>query len=389
MNTTEREQRYVFQTYKRFPLKIARGKGVFVEDEHGKQYLDFLTGIAVNALGHCHPAITDAACAQLRQLSHTSNLYYTEPMLNLAQKLVERSGMGKVFYANSGAEANEAAIKLARKFHPEKWEIICCQQSFHGRTLATITATGQPKYQKGFEPLVPGFHHVEFNNITALEAAISEQTAAIMIEPIQGEGGVIIPDKDYLKQVRQLCDRYNILMILDEIQTGCGRTGKFFCFEYSGILPDIVTLAKALGGGLPIGACLATDMVASAFNYGDHAATFGANPVCCAAGLAFIDVLEKENLLEKCRESGQYILQQFNAMLSDNPLVKEIRGLGLMIGIELNADIAPQIVMNCLKEGLLIGSAGEKVVRMLPPYIITKNHIDHACDILLRAFKRD
>jgi len=387
MTFVQQEQQLIFQTYKRFPLFIQRGEGVWVWDEQGKKYLDFLAGIAVNALGHCHPAIVQAAQRQLTQLGHTSNLYYTQSMLSLAQRLVSLSNLEKVFYANSGAEANEAAIKLARKYHPEKFEIICCHQSFHGRTLATITATGQPKYQKGFEPLVPGFKHVAYNNLNALETAISEQTASIFLEPIQGEGGVIIPDENYLKQVRELCDQREILLVLDEVQTGCGRTGKFFAYEHSRILPDIVTLAKALGGGLPIGVCLAKEKVAAAFQFGDHASTFGGHPVSCAAALAFLDTIESDNLLARCQDLGALILARLKEHLHDTPIVKEIRGKGLMIGIELHQEVAGEVVLKCQEKGLLIGTAGSNVVRMLPPLIISESHVEQACEVVLEALQ--
>jgi predicted acetylornithine/succinylornithine family transaminase len=382
MNYQTREHEVIFQTYKRFPLVLTRGNGARVWTEDGKEYLDFLAGIAVNALGHSHPAINQAITHQLSQIGHTSNLYFTTPMIELAQKILQYFGPGKVFYANSGAEANEAAIKLARKFHPDKWEIITCWQSFHGRTLAAISATGQPKYQKGFEPLVPGFIHVPYNDVAALEAAITPTTAAILVEPIQGEGGVIIPDAGYLAQVRALCDRHGILMLLDEVQTGTGRTGKFFCFEHSGIQPDVVTLAKAIGGGLPLGICVATDRAAAAFLPGDHASTFGGNPISCAAGLAVVNTIEQENLLEKCTELGDYLVARLRQKLGESPKIKEIRGKGLMIGIELVDETASEIVSKCLEQGLLLASAGPSVVRMLPPYIISRAQIDRACEML-------
>jgi len=385
MNYQRLESEVVFQTYKRFPLVLTKGKGARVWTETGKEYLDFLAGIAVNALGHGHPAVQQAILDQLQRIGHTSNLYFTTPMIELAQKLLNYFGPGKVFYANSGAEANEAAFKLGRKFQPGKWEIICCAQSFHGRTLAAISATGQPKYQKGFEPLLPGFTHVPYNDIAALEAAIKPATAAILVEPIQGEGGVVIPDADYLPQIRALCDRYGILMLLDEVQTGTGRTGKFFCFEHCGIQPDVVTLAKAIGGGLPLGVCVATDRVAAAFQPGDHASTFGGNPICCAAGLAVVQTIEQENLLEKCELLGDYLIDLLRKKLAGSPKVKEIRGKGLMIGIELVQDSAGEVVSKCLEQGLLVGTAGPNVVRMLPPYIISREEIDLACEIIAAA----
>ena len=387
MNYSQLEHEVIFQTYNRFPLFIERGQQVWVWDEKGRKYLDFLGGIAVNALGHCHPAINRAIMMQAEKLGHTSNLYYTRPMLELARQLVRLSGLDKVFYANSGAEANEAAIKLARKFQPGKYEIITCRQSFHGRTLATITATGQPKYQKGFEPLVPGFRYVDYNNIEALEAAITDQTAAIMLEPIQGEGGVIIPAADYLPAVRHLCDEKKILLILDEVQTGCGRTGKFFCYEHSQVQPDVVTLAKALGGGLPIGVCIARNKVAAALGTGDHASTFGGHPVSCAAALAFLKIIETEKLIRRVEHLGRKIIDRFRKRLATVSAVKEIRGKGLMIGIELKEDSAGKVVTQCLERGLLLATAGSRVVRMLPPYIISDNHAELAVNWIVAAIK--
>lgn len=385
MSIFQQEQQVVLQTYKRFPLFIVRGKGVHVWDDQENKYLDFLAGIAVNALGHCHPVINQAIQQQINQLGHVSNFYYTGPMITLAQKLAVLSGLDKVFWSNSGAEANETAIKLARKFDPKRWEIITCENSFHGRTLAAVSATGQLQYQKGFEPLVPGFKYIPYNNLPALEAAISEKTAAFLVEPIQGEGGVKMPNPDYLEKVRHICDKKNVLLIIDEVQTGCGRTGTFFNYEQSKIKPDIVTLAKALGAGLPIGACIAAEAVAAAFQFGDHGSTFGGNPVCCATALAFIHVLETENLIKRCNILGRYLIQRLRVRLHKYSPVKEIRGKGLMVGIELNEEVASSVVQTCFDEKLLLASAGKRVVRMLPPYIITKKDIDQAVKIIERA----
>ena len=313
----EESRKYIMNTYKRLPLFIVKGRGNRVYDAEGKEYLDFVSGLAVNNIGHCNPRVTVAFQKQAQRLVHTSNLFYTEPQVKLAKLLVENSFADKVFFCNSGAEANEAAIKLIRKYSSGKetgrYEIITALNSFHGRTMATLTATGQDKFHKGFEPLVPGFSYVPFNDIAAVEKAINDKTAAVMIEPIQGEGGVNIPDRDYLKRLREICDFNGILLALDEVQTGIGRTGKLFAYQHTGIEPDIMTLAKGLGGGLPIGAMLAKDHVASAFTPGTHASTFGGTPLVCSAAVEVMKILtEDEIILDNCRRMGSYLVDELN-----------------------------------------------------------------------------
>ncbi len=305
----------IMQTYKRFPIVLVKGQGQKVWDANGKEYLDFVAGIAVCNLGHSHPGVIGALTTQLEKLTHVSNLYYTEPQAQLAKLLVDNSFADKVFFCNSGAEANEAAIKLARKYAHEnlgddKFELITMKDSFHGRTMATITATGQEKFQFGFTPLLEGFTYVPFNDLSALEKAINKKTCGIMVEPIQGEGGVNIPDDKYLQGVRSICDQHNILLIVDEVQTGIGRTGKMFAYEHAGIEPDIMTLAKALGNGFPVGAMLAKDKIAKSFTSGNHGSTFGGNPLAMSAALATLQIMIEENILENTRKVGEYFLKQ-------------------------------------------------------------------------------
>ena len=381
----------IMQTYKRFPIVIAKGLGQKVWDAGGKEYLDFVAGIAVCNLGHSHPGVIAAVAEQLEKLTHVSNLYYTEPQTQLANLLVENSFADKVFFCNSGAEANEAAIKLARKYAHEnlsgkKFELITMKDSFHGRTMATITATGQEKFQFGFTPLLEGFTYVPFNDVSALEAAISEKTCGIMVEPIQGEGGVNIPDAQYLTKVRQICDRHGILLIIDEVQTGIGRTGKLFAYEHSQIKPDIMTLAKALGNGFPVGAMLAPDKIARSFSPGNHASTFGGNPLAMAAANAAVEIILQENILDNCRNVGDYFLSQLKKLQQKHKIIKEVRGKGLMLAAVLSIE-AGDIVNKCLQKGLLINSTGGKTLRFVPPLIITNQDVDHAIDILDEAME--
>ncbi|MDA8105183.1 MAG: acetylornithine transaminase [Nitrospiraceae bacterium] len=383
---------YLMNTYNRFPIVLRKGRGMKVWSSDGKEYLDFVGGIAVNCLGHCHPKVVVALQKQAQRLIHVSNYYHIEPQIKLAKLLVENSFADKVFFCNSGAEANEAAIKLARRYFREqvgvnRFGIITALNSFHGRTLATVTATGQAKLQAGFEPLVPGFTHVEFNDIDAVEKAITKETCAVMIEPIQGEGGVKVPDPDYLRDLRELCDRHGILLILDEVQTGIGRTGKFFAYEHSGITPDIITLAKGLGGGVPIGAMLATGNVAAGFEPGTHASTFGGNPLVCAAAVATMEViLEDGFVLDQCRRMGIYFQKRLEDLKKEFPsIVADIRGMGLMIGMELTRDGGP-IVKSCMDKGLLINCTAGNVLRFIPPLIVTEKEIDHLIDVLEQIF---
>jgi predicted acetylornithine/succinylornithine family transaminase len=376
----------IMNTYKRFPIVLEKGSGAKVWDVNGKEYIDFVSGIAVCNLGHSHPQVIAAVKEQLENLTHVSNLYYTEPQAQLAKLLVDNSFADKVFFCNSGAEANEAAIKLARKYAhenmgPEQFELITMKDSFHGRTMATITATGQEKFQFGFTPLLEGFTYVPFNDLQALEARISSKTCGIMLEPIQGEGGVNIPDDNYLGSVREICDRHEILLIIDEVQTGMGRTGKLFAYEHSGIKPDIITLAKALGNGFPIGAMLATDEIAKAFVPGNHASTFGGNPLAMAAANATVKTMLQEGILEHCRKMGDYFLSKLKKMQQKHEMIKEVRGKGLMLAAQLNIECS-EIVNECLKRGLLLISAGSKTLRFVPPLIITAQDIDQAAKVL-------
>ncbi len=385
-------QKYVMNTYGRLPIAMVKGKGCHVWDADGKEYLDFVAGVAVNALGHCHPKVVEAIAVQAETLIHCSNLYWIEPQVKLAKLLVENSVYDKVFFANSGAEANEGAIKLARKYaknsaHPERYEIITMLKSFHGRTLATLTATGQEKVQKGYDPLPLGFKYVPFNDIEALKAAITPYTCAVMLEPVQGEGGVIAADDTYLKQVRALCDEKDMLVIFDEVQVGMGRTGKLFAYQHSGVEADIVTLAKALGGGTPIGAFMAKDAVADSFHPGDHASTFGGNPLVTAAGYASLQVILEEDLPAHAMAMGKYMTEKFNELKQEYSFIKECRGKGLLLGLQLDIEGAP-IVKECLDNGLLINCTAGTVLRFVPPLNITKEDIDAALVILKAAFDK-
>jgi len=378
--------KYLMQTYARQPISIVRGRGSKVYDMEGREYIDCVGGIAVNILGHGHPDLVQAIQRQAAQLIHVSNLYYTEPQVKLAQMLVDHSFADRVFFCNSGAEANEAAIKLARRYGHQKhgdgrFEIITMKNSFHGRTMATLTATGQEKVQKGFEPLVPGFVYAPFNDLAAIERLVTEKTAAIMLEPIQGEGGVHVAEKAYLQSLRELCTQKDILLIFDEVQTGMGRTGTLFAYEQLGVMPDIMTLAKGLGGGMPIGACLATDLVAAAFTAGTHASTFGGNPLACAAGLAVCRVLLEGRVLEQARRMGDYLLKGLMDVKDRHRIVRDVRGLGLLQGLELDID-AKAVVADCLSRGVLVNATSERVLRFVPPLIITQQEIDRVLDIL-------
>jgi len=389
LNTDEIMQlsdKYVMHTYGRIALAPVRGEGARLWDAEGREYLDFVAGIAVNSLGHCHPAVVQAVQEQIARLIHVSNLYYIESQAQLAEILVENSCADRAFFCNSGAEANEGAIKLARKWAkkqhgPDKYEIITAENSFHGRTLAAITATGQPKYQKGFEPLPQGFKYVPFNDLAALAGTIGEHTCAIMLEPVQGESGVRPATEEYLSGVRELCDKHGLLLIFDEVQCGLGRTGKFLAYQHYGVEPDIFTLAKALGGGFPIGALLAKEQVAEAFAPGDHAATFGGNPLACAAGIAAMQTTLQGGILENCNQVGAYFKEKLLELAGKYSLIKEVRGLGLMLGLEL-AVPGVDIVNSCRDRGLLINCANNTVLRFVPPLTITNGDVDQAVVIL-------
>ncbi|MBS1114014.1 MAG: acetylornithine aminotransferase [Nitrospirae bacterium] len=384
----DESSRYIMNTYTRYPVVLRKGRGMKVWSADGKEYLDFVGGVAVNILGHCHPRVVVAIQKQAQRLIHVSNYYYIEPQIKLAKLLVEHSFADKVFFCNSGAEAIEAAIKLVRKYakeqvHPNRFEIISAKNSFHGRTLAAVTATGQEKFQKGFEPLVPGFKHVPFNDIQAIREAVTAETCAILLEPIQGEGGVRVAGQDYLKEVRALCNEQNILLILDEVQTGMGRTGKLFGYEHFGITPDIMAIAKGLGGGVPIGAMLATDKVASGFQPGNHASTFGGNPLVCAAGVATLEtILEDGFILDQCNRMSAYIIEKLEQLKTKFPsLIREVRGKGLLLGMELTIDGDP-IVRACLEKGFLINCTSGTVLRFIPPLIVQRKDIDQLFEVL-------
>ncbi len=387
----EIDARDYLPVFARYKIVLDHGEGVYVYDTQGKKYIDFLGGIAVNVLGHDHPALVDAIASQAKKMIHCSNLYYTETQADAAAKLAARFGDGKVFFGNSGAEANEGAIKLARKYahtiSPEKSEIICAWHSFHGRTLATLTATGQPKYQEGFGPLPEGFSYVDFGDYDALEKMVSEKTCAVMLETIQGEGGVHVPPEDYFKKVRALCDKYGAVLILDEIQSGMGRTGKFFAYEHFGVKPDIVTLAKGLAGGVPIGAFIATEKAAAAFHAGDHGSTFGGNPLACAAANAVLDAMTPD-FLENVEKMGEYFKERLLALQTKLPwFIKEVRGMGLILGMEITKE-GRDIVNACLEEGAIINCTSGNVLRFVPPLIVTKSEIDEVVNVLGRVLPR-
>jgi len=385
-------EKVVAHTYNRFPILLVRGKGTRVWDKDGKEYLDFLAGLAVCNLGHCHPKVVKAIQEQAEKLIHVSNFYYIEPQIQLASLICQHSFAGCVFFCNSGAEANEGAIKLARKYAKEKvgedrFEIITMERSFHGRTLATLTATAQEKYHKGYAPLVPGFKYVPFNDIEAVRKAIDSKTCALLIEPIQGEGGVNIPSEGYLKALREICDVNRILLIFDEVQVGMGRTGKLFAYEHYGIEPDLLTLAKSLAGGVPIGALLMKKEMAEGFQPGDHASTFGGNPLATAAGVAALTALLEEGILENCRRVGDYFLSKLKEMGSQFPFVKEVRGKGLILGVELKREGAP-IVTAMMEKGFLINCTMGNVLRFLPPLIVTKEEVDQLIGVLEETMKK-
>jgi len=383
--------KYVARTYARIPIALVRGRGTKVWDAEGKEYLDFLAGIAVNSLGHCHPAIVRAIREQSKKLLHVSNLYHILPQSELARELCDHSFAERVFFCNSGAEANEAAIKLVRRYGLEKlggkYEILSTHNSFHGRTLATLTATGQEKIRAGYDPLPTGFRQVPYNDLAAIEEAIDEKkTAAILVEPIQAEGGVNVPDEAYMRGLRELCDQRGILLIFDEVQTGMGRTGTLFGYEHFAIKPDIMTLAKALGGGLPLGAMLAREEIATSFGPGSHASTFGGNPVACSAGLVVMQTL-LGGALKNCLQMGQYFVKGLEALQKRFSFIREVRGKGLMIGMELEIE-GSKVADSCMQEGLLLNCTAYKVLRFVPPLTIKRNEIDRGLDILEKVLAR-
>jgi predicted acetylornithine/succinylornithine family transaminase len=378
----------LMNTYGCVPLAFVRGTGAYLYDADGNRYLDFFCGLAVTSLGHSHPRVVRAIKEQAEKLTHVSNVFHTEPMARLAARLCGHFGDGRLFFCNSGAEANEAALKLARRWGHDRgagrFEVVSTLGSFHGRTFGTLSATGQEKYHIGFQPLLPGFRLVPYDDVDALDKAVRDETVAIMIEPIQGEGGVVTPHPDYLKRVRELCDRRKILLILDEVQTGIGRTGKLFAWQHAGVKPDIMTLAKALGGGLPIGAMIAKSEIAQSLAPGSHGSTFGGNPVSCAAAGAVLDTLEQDGALENAAGVGGYMLERLRAFAKGCPRVAEVRGLGMMIGIVLRGE-AKSTAEACMRERLLVNATAENVLRLLPPLTLTRDEADAGLQIIERA----
>jgi acetylornithine/N-succinyldiaminopimelate aminotransferase len=379
--------KYVMNTYGRQPLVLVKGRGTRVFDYDGREYIDFVSGVAVCNLGHCHPRVVVALQKQAQRLMHVSNHFHNEPQINLAKALVQHSFADKVFFCNSGTEAVEAAIKLARRYGREilkedRFEIITMRESFHGRTLGALAATAQDKFHKGFEPVPPGFRYVPFNDVPAVEAAINKHTCAVLVEPVQGEGGVNVPSDGYLKSLRELCDRSNILFMLDEIQTGMGRTGRLFAYEHSGVTPDVAAVAKGLGAGMPIGALLATDRAAQALAPGSHGSTFGGNPLACAAALASLEVLTEDDIIIPAVERlGGYFLEGLRGLQKKYPFVLDVRGKGLLLGMELDFP-GKDIVSTCIREGLLINCTMNTVLRFMPPLIITEEEIDKLLRVL-------
>jgi acetylornithine/N-succinyldiaminopimelate aminotransferase len=380
--TIELYNKYVIANYKRLPRVIVKGEGCYLWDADGNKILDIFPGWAVSGIGHCHPKVVEALRKQAGELLHIDNTFYSEQQGQLAKLLSERGFGGKCFFCNSGAEANEAAMKLARLATAEgKYKFITAEGSFHGRTFATVTATAQPKYHEGFLPLLPGFIYVPYNDINALEKAFTDEVCAVMIEPIQGEGGINVATKEYLETIRQLCDEHGAMMILDVVQTGMGRTGKWFAYQHYDIEPDILTLAKALGGGVAIGAMMAKQEVADKLVPGKHASTFGGNCIACAAGIAVVEAIEEDNLLENAVQMGQYAKEKLERLKEKHNIIKEVRGIGLMIGVQLKSP-GGEIVDKCLAKGLRINCTNDTVLRFMAAMIVTKEQIDETINIL-------
>jgi predicted acetylornithine/succinylornithine family transaminase len=385
--TIELFNNYVITNYNRLPRVIVKGEGCYLYDADGNKILDMFPGWAVSALGHCHPKVVEAVRRQVGELIHIDNTFYSEPQGQLAKMLSERAFGGKCFFCNSGAEANEAAMKLARIHTPaEKYKFITAEGSFHGRTFATLTATAQSKHHEGFLPLLPGFVYVPFNDVAALESAFSDEVAAVMVEPIQGEGGINVATDEYLQAIRRLCDQKGAIMILDEVQTGVGRTGKWFAYQHFDVEPDIITMAKALGGGVAIGAMMAKPEIADSLSPGKHASTFGGNCLACAAGIAVIEAVEEDNLLQHAAELGKYTKDKLLRLKQNHPDITEVRGIGLMIGVQLTKPGA-EIVAKCLDKGLRVNCTHETVVRFMPPMVATKDQIDQAVEIFDSALR--
>ncbi|MBN1208155.1 MAG: acetylornithine transaminase [Myxococcaceae bacterium] len=386
----EKAKAHLLQNYKQQPIVLVRGKGSRVWDADGREYLDLLGGIATCALGHCHPEVVAAVKAQVDTLWHVSNVFYSEPQIELAAQLTALSGLPRAFFCNSGAEANEALLKLARKVMkdrgtPERFEIITFENSFHGRTLATVTATGQPKYQKGFEPLPAGFVHVPYGDLEAVRKAVGPSTAAILVEPIQGEGGVRVAPQGFLKALRELCDEHGLLLLVDEVQTGMGRTGKLFGFQHEGIQPDGISLAKSLGNGLPIGAMLCSEAAGKSLPSGTHGSTFGGNLVTAAAANVVVRYVRDPQMLREIQEKGEHFIARARELQARLPtLIKDVRGRGLLLGIELQQEAAP-VIARCREQGLLVNTAGEKTVRFAPAYTVTREELEEGLRILERV----
>lgn len=376
------EKKYVMQTYSRFNLVVEHGKGCYIYDKDGKKYLDFLGGIATCSVGHGNPEVSKAICSQAKKLINITNLYYTEPQVILAEKLAKLSGLKKCFFCNSGTEANEAAIKLAKKITGKK-KFIAFKDSFHGRTTASLALTWKEKYKKPFEPLGLDVVFVEYNDINALEKTITPEIAAVVIEPIQGEAGVIVPDKGYLKKVEEICHKNNILLIIDEVQSGNGKTGKFFAYQHENVKPDIVTLAKGLANGIPIGVCISN----YEFDKSEHASTFGGNNLSCAAANAVIDYILDNKLMENAVKVGNYFMKKLNELKNKYKIIKKVKGKGLMIGVELNENKAKEITEKCLEKGLIINNATDNILRFLPPLVISEKEVDEAVGILKGVLK--
>ena len=373
--------KYVIGNYGRLPRVMVKGEGSYLYDADGNKILDMFPGWAVSGIGHCHPRVVEAVRKQVGELIHIDNTFYSEPQGKLAQLLSERAFGGKCFFCNSGAEANEGALKLARLYTAkEKYKFITAEGSFHGRTFATVTATAQPKYHEGFLPLLPGFAYIPFNDVKALEAAFTDEVAAVMVEPIQGEGGINVATQEFLGAIRELCDAKGAVMILDEVQTGIGRTGKWFGYQHFDVEPDIITMAKALGGGVAIGAMMAKPEIAATLVPGKHASTFGGNCLACAAAVATIEAIEEDNLLQAAAEIGQYAQDKLRALKDKHPIIDHVRGIGMMIGIQLTRPGAA-IVAACLEKGLRINCTHDTVIRFMPPMTVTREQIDAAVDI--------
>ena len=381
------------KNFRQAPVVLTRGEGLYVWDRTGRRYLDFIGGIAVNGLGHSHPRVIEATVRQVNQLVHVSNLYFNEPQIHLSQRLSQRFGDGRVFLCNSGTEANEAALKLARRYaslvkgEADRVGFVSFNNSFHGRTLGALAATGQPNYHEGFRPMIPGFRFADFNDIDSVAALVDETTCAVIVEPIQAEGGLILPAPGFLKALKSLCEERGALLILDEVQTGCGRTGTFFAYEHEGVKPDIVTLAKALGAGMPIGAMISTEEVSDGFAPGAHGSTFSGNAVACNVALAVLDCFVEEDLLAHVTRIGAFLGESLAQLAKTHELVEGARGRGLIWGLALTGDFAPELVAQCLDRGLLVNRLNARTVRFLPPLITQKSHVRAMCEILTEALE--